>query len=48
MCIIIDHTDNPRLYAQFSGLSDKEIAQRLCDTYDLDFNMFLSPEDIKK
>ena len=24
-----DHTDNPRLYAQFSGLSDKEIAQRL-------------------
>ena len=43
-----DHTDNPRLYAQFSGLSDKEIAQRLCDTYDLDFNMFLSPEDIKK
>lgn len=42
-----DHVDNPRLYSQYPGMSDKEIAQRMCDNYDLDFNMFLSPEEIK-
>ena len=31
-----DRVDNPRLYARYPGLTDKEIAQRLCDTYDLD------------
>lgn len=43
-----DHVDNPRLYARYPGLTDKEIAQRLCDTYDFDFDMFLSPEEIKE
>lgn len=44
-----DHAyNNSRLYAQYPGMTDKEIAQRLCDTYDYDFDMFLSPEEIKK
>lgn len=42
-----DHADNPRLYAQYPGMSDKEIAQRMCDNYDFDFDMFLSPEEVK-
>ncbi|MDD3039996.1 Gldg family protein [Bacteroides sp.] len=43
-----DHADNPRLYAQHPGKTDKEIAQSLCDNYDYDFEMFLSPEELKK
>lgn len=43
-----DHVDNPRLYAQYPGMTDKEIAQRMCDNYDFDFEMFLSPEEIKE
>lgn len=41
-----DRANNPRLYAQYPGLSDKEIAQKRCDSYDIDFDMFLSPEEI--
>lgn len=43
-----DRANNPRLYAQYPGMTDKEIAQRLCDTYDYDFDMFLSPEEVQK
>lgn len=43
-----DRANNPRLYAQYPGMTDKEIAQRLCDNYDYDFDMFLSPEEVKK
>lgn len=39
---------NPRLYAQYPGLTEKEIAQRLCDNYDYDFDMFLSYEELKE
>lgn len=42
-----DHVDNPRLYAQHPGKTDKEIAQSMCASYDFDFDMFLSPEDMK-
>lgn len=42
-----DHVNNPRLYAQYPGKTDKEIAQQLCGTYDFDFDMFLSPEAMK-
>lgn len=42
-----DHVDNPRLYARYPGMTDKEIAQNMCTTYDFDFDMFLSPEEMK-
>ena len=43
-----DHVDNPRLYERYPGLTDKEIAQRLCENYDIDFDMFLSPDEMEK
>lgn len=43
-----DKTSNSSLYNQFPGLTDKEIAMKMCDIMDLNPDMFLSPEEIKK
>lgn len=43
-----DKTYNPSLYSRYPGLTDKEIALKLCDILDLNPDMFLSPEEIRK
>ncbi len=42
------HAENPALYAQNPGLSDRQIAKKLAETMNLDFNMLLTPEAIAK
>ena len=43
-----DRVNNPSIYAQFPGLDEEGIARRMCDIMDLDFDMFLSPEEIHR
>lgn len=43
-----DNVNNPGLYARYKGLSEKEIAQKMCKVRGYDFDMLLSPEEIKK
>ena len=43
-----DKANNPNLYATYPGKTDKEIAQIVADINDLDFDMFLSPDEIRK
>jgi len=43
-----DKTNNSNLYNRYPGKTDKEIAETVADINDLDFDMFLSPEEIRK
>ena len=43
-----DKVNNPALYARFKGMTEKEIAQKICKARSYDFDMLLSPEEIKK
>lgn len=43
-----DKVYNPSLYGQFPGLTDQEIAMKICDIMDLDPDMFLTPEQIRQ
>lgn len=43
-----DHADNTSLDQRFEGLTDKEKGEKLCKVLDLDFGMFLSPEEIRE
>lgn len=43
-----DQTYNPALEQRYPGLNDKERAQKVAETMDLDFRIFLTPEEIKK
>ncbi|WP_294140961.1 Gldg family protein [uncultured Sanguibacteroides sp.] len=43
-----DHAKDESLENRYPGLSDKEKAEKLCKVDKLNFNMFLSPEEIKK
>ncbi|KIO46093.1 Gldg family protein [Sanguibacteroides justesenii] len=43
-----DHAKDESLESRYPGLSDKEKAEKLCKVDKLNFNMFLSPEEIKK
>ena len=43
-----DKVDNPSIYAQFPGLDEAGIAQRMCDIMDMDIKMFLTPEEIHR
>ena len=43
-----DRTNNPNLYSRYPNMSDKEIAERVANISDLDFEMFKSPEEIRK
>lgn len=43
-----DHADNSSLEERFPGTTDKEKAERLSKVLDLDFDMFLSPEEIRE
>lgn len=38
---------NSSIYSRYPGLTEKEIAQKMCDNYDYDMDMFMSPEEIK-
>ena len=40
-------TYNPNLFSRYPNLSDEELAKRMCESYELNFNMFLSPEEIE-
>lgn len=43
-----DKTYNPSLFGQYPDLSYQEIAAKLCDIYDWDLDMFLSPDEIRQ
>lgn len=43
-----DKADNESLDDRFTGLTDREKAEKLAKILDLDFDLFLSPEEIKK
>lgn len=43
-----DKANNPNLESRYPGLSDQEKAEKLCKVDRLDFDMFLTPEEIKK
>lgn len=43
-----DHSDNERLYKDNPGLNDVQIAQKMAKLNKLPFNMFLTPDEIKK
>lgn len=43
-----DKAYNPALSNEYAGLTEEEKAKKLCKLYNLDFDMFLSPEEIKK
>jgi len=43
-----DKVNNPSLYKRYPGMTEKEIVKKMCKVYHYDFNMFLSPEEIKK
>lgn len=43
-----DKVSNPSIYAQFPGLDEAGIAQRMCDIIDVDIDMFLTPDEIHK
>lgn len=43
-----DHVDNGSLDQRLTGLSDKEKAEKMCKIMNLDFDLFLSPEEIRK
>ena len=43
-----DKADNESLDDRFEGLTDREKAEKMSKILDLDFDMFLTPEEIKK
>ena len=43
-----DKTYNSNLFSRYKGLSLREIAEKVAEINDLDFNTFLSPEEIRK
>lgn len=43
-----DKSDNENLYSRYPGLTEEEIARKVADINDLDFGMFLSPDEIRK
>lgn len=43
-----DKTDNPHLYKTYPNLTDEQIAQKVCEIYEYDFNDFLTPQQVKK
>lgn len=40
-------TYNPSLFDRFPDLTVEQLAKRMCENYELDFDMFLSPEEIE-
>lgn len=43
-----DHVDNPSLSRRYPGLTDREKVEKLAKVYDLNFGLFLSPEQIRQ
>ncbi|MDE6450191.1 MAG: Gldg family protein [Muribaculaceae bacterium] len=43
-----DHADNEDLDKRYPGMSDEERAKELCKVFDLDFDLFKSPEEIRR
>jgi len=43
-----DRVNDPSLYAHYPNMTEKEIVQKICKVRGYDFDMFLSPEEIKK
>lgn len=43
-----DKTYNPSLEQRYPGLSDEEIAEKLCETMGLNIKMFMKPEEFRK
>jgi len=43
-----DKVSNPKLFSKYPNLSLEDLARRIADINDLDFDMFLSPEEIKE
>lgn len=43
-----DKVYNPSLYGQYPNMTEEEIAKKRCDILDLDPDMFLSPEEVRK
>ncbi len=41
-------TYNPHLFGRFPDLTVEQLAKQMCENYGLDFDMFLSPEEIEK
>lgn len=41
-------TYNPHLFSRFPDWTVEQIAKRMCESYELNFDMFLSPEEIEK
>ena len=42
------HSENQRLYAENPGLNDEQIARKMAKANELDFDLFLRPEQISK
>lgn len=42
------HTSNPSLYANNPNATDEEIAKKLCEAHDLDYDMFMTDKEIEK
>ncbi len=43
-----DKTNNPNLFSRYPKMNLEQIAQRVADINDLNFEMFMSPEEIRK
>lgn len=43
-----DHSENKRLYEENPGLNDEQIARKMAKANELDFDLFLRPEQIRK
>ena len=43
-----DHSENKRLYAENPGLNDEQIARKMAKANELDFDLFMRPEQIRK
>ena len=43
-----DKAENPQLDKRYPGLSDRERMVKICNSWNLDTNMFITPEDVRK
>ncbi len=43
-----DKVNDPSLYKRYPGMTEEEIVKSMCKVYGYDFDMFLSPQEIKK